>query len=338
MPDRADAAQDMSQDTSQDRDIRALKVAEKRMLTPTICLFRLVDPDGAALPAFTPGAHVSVETPSGGRRRYSLTNGPVGGKSGGDPDHYTIAVKRETDGRGGSASMVDDLAEGALVPVQAPENEFELVDAPRYLLIAGGIGITPVLAMARHLSETGHADFRVIYCTRSAEETAFAAEIAAAPFAERVLIHHDEGDPAKIYDFWPHFEEPDTTHVYCCGPGPLMDDVKDMTGHWPESHIHFEDFDPVDAIKPDDIAFAVTLQQSGDTVDIPADKTILETLRARGMQLPSSCETGVCGSCKTGLVSGNVDHRDLVLTPEEQADHIMICVSRAKDGGLVLDL
>ena len=117
MPDRADASQDLTQD----RDIRALRVAEKRMLTPTICLFRLVDPDGAALPAFTPGAHVSVETPSGGRRRYSLTNGPASGGSGDAPDHYTIAVKREVAGRGGSASMVDDLEEGALVPVQAPE-------------------------------------------------------------------------------------------------------------------------------------------------------------------------------------------------------------------------
>lgn len=317
---------------SEDQNLLTLRVAEKRMLTPAICLFRLEDPDGAALPDATPGSHVSVETPSGGRRRYSLTNGP------GETDHYAIAVKREAAGRGGSASMVDGLQAGDAIRVQPPENEFELVDAPAYLLIAGGIGITPILSMARHLSAQGHEDFRVIYCTRSAAETAFLGEIGEAPFADRVLIHHDEGDPSKMYDFWPHFEVPDKTHIYCCGPGPLMDEVRDMTGHWPLTAVHFEDFDPVQAVKADDVAFFVTLQRSGETVEIPADRTVLETLRDRGMRLPSSCETGVCGSCKTGLVSGAADHRDLVLSDAEKADHIMICVSRAQEGALVLDL
>lgn len=309
--------------------LRPLRVAAKRMLTPDICLFELVDPTGADLPPFTAGAHVTVATPSGARRTYSLAGDPE------ERQRWLLGVKAERGGRGGSASLVDGVAEGDTLPVSTPVNDFPLGPAPSYLLIAGGIGITPVMAMVRHLARAG-ADWRLVYCTRSPELTAFRDDLAA--FGDRVTVHHDGGDPARIYDFWPLFEKPGKTHVYCCGPRPLMDEVRDMTGHWPAAAIHFEDFaSDVAAARPDDTAFTVRRAATGETVEIPAGATILETLRAHGHDLASSCESGTCGTCKTRLVEGEADHRDMVLTDDERGDHIMICVSRARSGTLVLD-
>lgn len=312
-----------------------LKIARKERVARDICRFELVplddSPDGPLLPAFTAGAHVTVETPSGAMRRYSLCQDPA------QRDRYVIAVKREAEGRGGSAAMHDDTREGQILPVSAPENEFALVAAPSYLLIAGGIGITPILSMARVLSREGKP-FALIYCSRSAEEAAFLEELASDAVAGAVTLHHDGGDPERRYDFWDHVAEPSDAHVYCCGPKALMDEVRDMTGHWRPSAVHFEDFKPVEVVKPDDRPFSVTLARSGRVVAVPADRTILEALREAGIRAPSSCESGTCGSCKTGLVSGAVEHRDSVLMAEERPGQVMICVSRAASGDLVLDL
>lgn len=311
----------------------ALIVAERSMLTEDICRFVLRDPKGGALPSFTAGANLTVETPGGANRRYSLCNDPA------ERDRYELAIKRERAGRGGSIALIDDVAEGDMLNVSAPQNEFRLVEAPGFLLIAGGIGITPMLSMARHLLREGKRNFHLIYCSRSAESAAFLDVLAAPEFDGLVTIHHDGGDPAEVYDFWDHFETPDKTHIYCCGPGALMDDVRDMTGHWPPAQIHFEDFGgEIEVSRPDDTAFAVRLARSGETVEIPADATILDTLRNAGHRLPSSCETGTCGTCKTRLLSGAADHRDMVLTDEEKPHFIMICVSRAANGELELDL
>lgn len=314
---------------AEEAGLRPLRVAAKRMLTPEICLFELVDPAGGALPSFTAGAHVTVATPTGARRTYSLANDPA------ETHRYQLGVKAERAGRGGSASLVDGVGRGDLLPVSEPVNDFPLKPAPSYLLIAGGIGITPIMAMARQLAGSG-AEWRLIYCTRSPELTAFRDDLAA--FGDRVTLHHDGGDPARIFDFWPLFEKPGKGHVYCCGPRMLMDEVRDMTGHWPSAAIHFEDFaSDVEAVRPDDTAFTVRRAATGETVAIPADRTILETLRGHGHTLVSSCESGTCGTCKTRLVDGEPDHRDRVLMQDERDDHIMICVSRARSGTLVLD-
>jgi phthalate 4,5-dioxygenase reductase component len=312
--------------------LRPLLVREKRQLTPDVWRFELVDPDGGALPRFAPGAHVTVETPSGARRTYSLSNDPA------ETDRYVLGVKHERTGRGGSASLIEGVGAGDYLPVSAPTNRFPLVAAAEYLFIAGGIGITPILSMLRQVAREGRAGFRLIYCTRSAGLTAFRDELGTPQFAGKVLLHHDCGDPDKVFDFWPLLERPGNAHVYCCGPRPLMEEVRAMTGHWPESAVHFEDFaSEVEAHKPDDRDFTVRNARTGEIVAVPANATILEALRAAGSRVPSSCESGTCGSCKTRLVGGEVEHRDLVLTDEERRRHILICVSRAREGELVLE-
>ena len=319
-------------DDPNDDGLRSLVVRSKTQLTPDIWQFELVDPDGGELPAFEPGAHLTVETPSGARRTYSISNDPE------EREHYVLGVKQEREGRGGSTSLIEQVGEGDSVAVSEPINRFPLVEADEYVFVAGGIGITPILSMLRQVRREGLAKFKLVYCTRSPELTAFLDELQAPELKGKVVIHHDQGDPDQAFDFWELFEKPGKAHVYCCGPRPLMEEVKAVTGHWPESRIHFEDFaSDVQAVKPDDKAFTVRNAKTGETVEIPADATILETLRAQGHRLPSSCESGTCGSCKTRLVEGEPDHRDMVLTDREQEDHIMICVSRAKSDALVLE-
>ncbi|MGR3424561.1 MAG: PDR/VanB family oxidoreductase [Sagittula sp.] len=307
-----------------------MRVEARRPLTEQICEFTLAPLDGAELPTFEPGAHVTIETPSKAMRRYSLIN------DGSAPEVYKIAVKREPESRGGSASMHDEATVGTELRVEPPENDFPMGEANEYLLIAGGIGVTPIYSMAQQLDREGKP-FNIIYCTRSPEDTAYLDEMRAA-FGDRLLVHHDEGDPEKVYDFWDHFEEPKNMHVYCCGPAPLMEEIEAISGHWPEGRVNFEDFKPVDVVREDDKAFDVVLEKSGKRVTVPEDRSILEALRDAGVATVSSCESGTCGTCKTRLLSGEVDHRDMVLMDEEKSDNIMICVSRAKEGELVLDL
>lgn len=305
-----------------------LAVTARRAVAEEIAEFTLADPEGSALPPFAPGAHVTVETPGGAMRRYSLLN------EGTAPAQYVIAVKREPASRGGSAAMHDRVEVGTRLRVLPPENDFPLVPAERYLLIAGGIGITPILAMAWAL-RAENRPFRLIYCARDPALTAYGAEVEAMGGT----IHHDGGDPEAFYDFWDHFEKPDpAAHVYCCGPAPLMEEIRALSGHWPEGRVHFEDFAPVEVVRPHDRAFAVTLARSDRVVPVPADRTILEALRDAGLRAVSSCESGTCGTCKTVLLAGQVDHRDMVLMEEERENRIMICISRAAEGDLVLDL
>lgn len=296
--------------------------------------FELRAPGRGPLPEFAPGAHIPVRTPAGGVRRYSLCNAPL------EMDRYEIAVKRDAAGRGGSRSMTDDLRVGSRLPVARPRNEFALHPrAKRYLFIAGGIGITPIVGMMRHLATTDGPPFMLHYCTRDPAHTAFADALAEPAFADRVALHHDGGDPAGAFDFWPLLERPVAgTHVYCCGPRALMDAVRDMSGHWPGGSIHFESFGVDSALRRHDRAFAVTLARSGAHLDVGAGQSILEALRAHGVAVRSSCEAGSCGSCRTRLLSGDAEHRDFVLSDDERETQIMVCVSRARGDALVLDL
>jgi phthalate 4,5-dioxygenase reductase subunit len=308
-----------------------LRVSRVSAETPDIRLFELTTTAGAELPKFSPGAHISVRAPNGVIRKYSLCNDPA------EPDRYEIAVLREPGGRGGSVSMVDEGKEGDEVLVTAPRNDFPLVPSPAgYTFIAGGIGITPILSMMRHLKSSAGPKFKLYYCTRSKEKTAFYQHLSAPAFRGQVVMHHDGGDLDKALDLWPVLENP-RGHVYCCGPRGLMDSVRDMTGHWNASAVHFEAFSDAEAHKPNDRPFRVKLARSGAIVEVPAEKTILETIRAAGHEAPSSCESGTCGTCKTRLLAGEADHRDLVLTNSERNDHIMICVSRAKCDEITID-
>jgi phthalate 4,5-dioxygenase reductase subunit len=301
------------------------------MLTPSICEFTLERPDGSTLPAYSAGAHITVRTPAGPMRRYSLVG------AGEDmPELYIIAVKRESQSRGGSASMHDDVAEGRAIEIEPPQNDFPLKTAARYLLIAGGIGITPIYAMAQRLDADGK-DFSIVYCTRDTEDTAYREEMRQR-FGSRLKLYHDGGDPAKVYDFWDHFAEIRNMHVYCCGPKALMEEIKSISGHWPEGRVSFEDFKPVEVVRPEDVPFQVELARSGRTVTVPASRSILEAVRDSGVRTASSCESGTCGTCKTRLIAGEPDHRDMVLMDDEKDRFIMICVSRARSGSLTIDL
>ena len=298
-----------------------------------IQLFELMAEDGAKLPEFSPGAHLHVKAPNGLIRRYSLINGP------GDDSVYQFAVKREANGTGGSRSMVDDTRVGDTIHVSAPQNDFALVtNAPSLVLIAGGIGITPILSMARHLVGAGGPPFRLYYLARSPEVMAFRDELLSPDYRGRVVMHCDEGNLDRAFDLWPVLEKPNGAHVYCCGPRGLMESVRDMTGHWPGSAVHFEDFGTSQVTTTEDRAFTVKLAHSGMTLHVPADMSILDTLRANGVEIASSCESGSCGTCEVKLLAGDADHRDLVLSEHEKSSLIMVCVSRAKSAELVLDL
>jgi phthalate 4,5-dioxygenase reductase subunit len=289
-------------------------------------------PRGDALETFTPGAHVRVTSPNGAVRRYSLCNSPAEG------GRYELAVKRDPAGHGGSVSLVDEARVGDSLEVSAPHNAFELAPgAAGYVFIAGGIGITPILSMVRSLAASA-ARFHLYYLTRSPQDCAFRDELLAAPFAARTTLHHDGGEPARAFDLWPLLERPTREHVYCCGPRGLLEQVRAMSGHWPSGAIHFESFvDAVAAARPEDRAFTVELARSGFEVEVPAGASILEAMRARGVVVASSCESGTCGTCRTRLLGGRADHRDLVLMDDERDDYIMPCVSRALTPRLALD-
>lgn len=317
---------------AEDADMFPLIIAEKRAAAEGVEFFELRRADGGELPEFTAGAHLSLRVPNGEIRKYSLCNDPE------ERDRYCIAVKYEASGRGGSICLIEQARQGDEIMVAPPRNDFELVAAPQYVFIAGGIGVTPILSMIRHIRATQQGKFKLYYLTRSPEMTAFLDELKAPEFRGMVTIHHDGGDPDNALDLWPVLEKPGMAHLYCCGPRGLMQAVRDMTGHWSSARVHFEDFTPPGGMtKPDDAPFKIKLAKSGETFDVPVGKTILDVLREHGRAVASSCESGTCGTCRTKLISGEVDHRDLALADYEKADNIMICVSRGT-GELVLDL
>ena len=312
--------------------LSALRVRRKHPIARDIVRFELTHPQGQDLPDWSAGAHIRLSTPQGHIRSYSLC-GPVDAR-----DHWAIAVKREANGRGGSASLIDEVHEGDELPLRGGDNLFALdPQATEHILIAGGIGLTPLYAMAQTLAQTPATKFHLYVCSRDAEGTAFLSELQHAPWRDHVTIHHDVGDPSQALDLWPLLETPSAAHVYCCGPQGMMDSVRDMSGHWPTHHIHFESFGASQQGWAENQAFEVVLRHSGQRITVPADRSLLESLRLAGVRVASSCESGTCGSCKTGLLAGAVEHRDMVLLADEQASHIMPCVSRSV-GGATLEL
>lgn len=310
----------------------ALVVTAAEDVAEGIRAFDLALPDGSELPSFTPGSHVKVQTPSGHLRKYSLCNDPTQRK------RYQIAVKREDSGQGGSRSMHEELRVGMVLPTSLPENAFPLAEgAKSYTFIAGGIGITPILSMIRSFGELSPAPWKLYYLTRSPQSTAFLEELASASLRRQIVVHHDGGDPSAAFDLWPVLEKPNTGHVYCCGPRPLMEAVRDMSGHWSPRNIHFESFAEGGEVRADDQPFIVRLARSGAEFEVPVGRSILATMREHGRNPPSSCESGTCGTCRTTLLEGEADHRDMVLLPDETDSQIMICVSRARSSRLVID-
>jgi phthalate 4,5-dioxygenase reductase subunit len=311
-----------------------LKITDKRVIAKDTYWLALAHPEGSALPEFEAGAHVTMKMPNGVNRPYSLCGDPA------DKGHYEVAIKREANGRGGSISLADDTQVGDWMEVSAPINAFSLdAKAKSFLLVAGGIGITPMRAMVHQLQAEGLRAFKLIYLTRDPDSTAFLDEFKSEAWAGQVRVHHDQGDAQQAFDLWKLLEKPVAgCHVYCCGPQRLMDEVKDMTGHWPTSAVHFESFGAGNPLQTDDREFTVELARTGKTVRVGAGQSLLDALRGERVLVPSSCESGTCGSCKVTLLEGEADHRDFVLMDDEKSQHIMVCVSRACSARLVLDL
>lgn len=314
-----------------------VKVASISRETDEILKFVLVDPAGGELPSFAAGAHVDVHLADGLTRQYSLLSSPR------DRRRYVIAVKREPNSRGGSAMMHGRLAAGDQLRISAPRNNFNLdPGAAHHLLVAGGIGITPLLSMADHLAATA-GSYTLAYFVRARDLAGFADELAGTARAGRLQVHPglDAGaTTAAVASLLTR--QADGTHVYVCGPRPLMDAVGELaraSGH--ALPVHREDFSAAPlASEPGVAAFEVRLAQSGETVLIPPDRTIADVLIEQGVALDTSCEMGMCGTCLTRVLGGVPDHRDTFLSEAERAAglHILPCVSRSKTPLLVLDL
>jgi vanillate O-demethylase ferredoxin subunit len=301
-----------------------------------ICSFELVAEDGTPLPPFTAGAHIDVHVSPGLVRQYSLCNDPA------ERNRYKIAVLREPQSRGGSAGMHVQVQEGQRLTIGTPRNHFSLVSARRSLLLAGGIGITPILAMARTLHAQGDS-FEMHYCGRSAARMAFRDELAAAPFAHAVYVHTDDGAADQRLDVAQLLASPEAgTHLYVCGPAGFMDHVLATARAcgWLEEQLHREYFAAAPVDTSGEGSFEVQLARTGTSCQVPADKTVLEVLLAHGVDLPFSCESGVCGTCLTSVLEGTPDHRDSYLTKVERAagTQFLPCCSRSKTSVLVLDL
>ena len=295
--------------------------------------YELVDPRGRDLPRFAPGAHVELRA-GGFLRRYSLWNDPA------ERRRYCIAVLREAASRGGSRHLHENVRVGDIVEVSPPRNNFPLDPAgERHLLIAGGIGIAPIMSMVTELRRR-HADFEIHYCTRSPEWTAFRSELAPLAAEGRLRFHHDGGDPARGLDIAATLREAGSgTHLYYCGPAPLMAAAAEAVRDWPAGTVHCEYFTGVpEPAATEDHPFRVQLAKSGGDYEVRVGETIAEALQRRGIAVRTSCELGYCGTCLTPYLAGEPDHRDQVLDENGRRRYVLICCSRAKTPVLVLDL
>jgi len=293
----------------------------------------LVARDALPLPAFEAGAHVDVHVAPGVVRQYSLCSDPA------KNDAYRLAILLEAASRGGSANIHGQFQPGQTIRIGAPRNAFRLVeDAERSILIAGGIGVTPIYAMAHRLRALD-ADFAFHYCTRSGARTAFREELRQTSFADRLTIHVD--DEGNAIDLDATLAAPSAgTHLYICGPTGFIDYVTAAAERlgWAKTQVHVEHFGA--EIDSAGDGFTVEARRSGRTFAIPSDRTIAQVLLAAGIDVPLSCEQGVCGTCLTNVIAGTPDHRDMILTEDEReaGTEMAICCSRSKTPVLVLDI
>ncbi|KLN62501.1 hypothetical protein WH96_03160 [Kiloniella spongiae] len=297
--------------------------------------YELVSPDGEPLPPFTPGAHIDFFLPDGLIRQYSLSN------SAQERNRYVVGIQKEEHGRGGSRLIHDQFKVGDAVEISAPRNNFTLDEtAQRYKLIAGGIGITPIMSMARRLKAIDKP-FQLHYACRNEQRAAFLEELKSSELSKHVVFSYDDvHGPLNTLVLFGR-PEPDVK-IYCCGPTGLMDAVKFATSSWAEGSVRFEHFSASEDSGPrdDDGSFEIIIQSTGRVLKVPADKSILSVLEENGFFIDHACCEGICGTCETGMIHGEADHRDMILTEAEKKENqqIMVCCSRAKTPTLTLDL
>lgn len=312
-----------------------LRVLSRRIEAEDIVSLVLASTDGGELPPFSAGAHLDVEVAPGLVRQYSLCNNPR------HRDHYEIAVLRDPASRGGSAAVHARFRELDPIRVSEPRNHFPLQPATgAAMLVAGGIGITPLLCMAERLSALG-APFVLHYCARSPARTAFRDRIAASPFADRIAFHFDDGPEAQHFDPRALFAGADgDTHAYVCGPagfiGWVLDAAKDAG--FPAERLHREYFSaaPAEPAPGGDAPFLLRIASTGETIQVGAEESAATALARHGVDVPVSCEQGVCGTCITRVIEGRPDHRDMLMIDSD--DEFTPCCSRALTPLLVIDL
>lgn len=295
-----------------------------------IHLYEFARVDGAALPAFTAGAHVDLHLPNGLVRQYSLCNPQQ------ETHRYVVGIKRDPASRGGSTYVHDQLKVGTVLQLSAPRNHFALHEEARHsVLIAGGIGVTPIACMVQRLRALG-ASFELHYSVRRREEAAFLQELAGPELHLHVDAEHGN-QPLPLAQMIGR--APQDAHLYCCGPGPMLDAFEAACAGRPADHVHLERFAAAAPIVAEG-GFTVQLARAGRSVFVAKGCTILDTLRQEGVPVAASCEQGICGSCETRVLSGRPDHRDSLLSEQEkQANNVMmVCCSGSKDPVLVLDL
>lgn len=318
-----------------DAPLLRLRVQAIRWQAEGIHSFELVDPDGDELPPATAGAHIDVHLPGGLLRSYSLSGDPA------ERGAWTLGVLRESSGKGGSKAMHESVRVGELLTVGAPRNAFALVPgAAHTVLLAGGIGITPIKAMAHTLAAQGQS-FEVHYCARTARNAAFVAELRALVPPERLHFHFDNGVPGQGLDIAALLaQQPAGAHLYYCGPVGFMKACADASTHWTSGSVHFEHFKPPEpaARAAPDASFEVRLARRGITVPVLPDQTIVRAIELAGLRVPTSCLAGLCGSCKVDYLEGDVEHNDYILSDEEKTRCMTLCVSRSRSPLLVIDL
>ncbi|MCP2091767.1 UNVERIFIED_ORG: vanillate O-demethylase ferredoxin subunit [Paraburkholderia sediminicola] len=302
-----------------------------------IFAFELVPVSTMVLPRFSAGAHIDVRLDGGIIRQYSLSNHPS------ERHRYVIGVLRDPASRGGSAAMHDIVEEGSILSISEPKNHFPLTPDSRHnILLAGGIGVTPVLSMARFLS-TIQQPFEMHYAARTESKMGFREEIMASKFADRVHMYYSDHGPSEVIDFREVLGQPAAEmHLYVCGPKGFIDAALDAAWNegWKKHQIHCEMFVGTLTTSDNDIDFQVLLPKSGRLIYVQKNEPITKALAAAGISIPISCEQGVCGTCATRVLDGIPDHRDFFLTDAEKAanDAIMPCCSRSKSKVLALDI
>jgi vanillate O-demethylase ferredoxin subunit len=314
-----------------------VRVARKIEEAVNICSFELTSSDGSDLPAFSAGSHIDVTCPNGLVRQYSLCNSPA------ESHRYLIAVLKDPLSRGGSRAMHERVHEGSEIEISAPKNHFALAGTDqKSLLFAGGIGITPILCMAEWLSATG-AEFDLHYAGRSRSGMAFQERIQASAFSKHIHLFagdENQGQRVDIPSVLASHEK--QTHIYVCGPQGYMDAVlaSARSAGWLEEQLHYEFFNAEVKKLDSDGSFNVKLASSGKFVVVTKEQTVAQALANAGVDIPTSCEQGVCGTCLTRVLAGECDHRDMFLLDEEKDrnDQFLPCVSRARSDVLVLDI
>ena len=295
-------------------------------------IYEFQRPDGKPLPGYTAGSHVDLHLPNGLIRNYSLI------VSRPEPATYTFGIKRDPASRGGSRYIHDELKVGRTVTISPPRNNFPLKeDAEATIILAGGIGITPIWCMVQRLEELGRP-WRLHYCCRARADMAFLDPIEGMASAR---LHFDDENGGRFLDVAKIVgEAPTHAHLYCCGPADMMQAFESATASWPRAQVHVEYFTPKAEPAARKGGFTVELARSGQEFFIPEGQSILEILLDHGIDVDYSCELGICGACEQRVISGAPEHHDAILTEEEQAENkrVMICCAGCKSERLVLDL